>query len=178
MRIRKSKLFFTLGLICSFWSMSVMCFGYSAASLATTLTLKAGTPVLLRVEKSMTSKTAHVGDSVDLIVVRDVKIDGKIVISAGTLARGEISSVDREGVVGKPGNISITVKSVTAVDGQDVLIRASLTREGKGKQTTALLVGLLLCVIGIFLIKGEGGTIKAGSEIKAYVDFDIEIDVK
>jgi len=178
MRIRKSKLFFTLGLICSFWSMSVMCFGYSAAALATTLTLKAGTPVLLRVEKSMTSTTAHVGDSVNLVVIRDVKIDDKIVISAGTLARGEISSVDREGAVGKPGKISIAVKSVTAVDGQDVLIRASLTQKGKSKQTTALLVGLILCLIGLLLIKGEGGTIRAGSEIKAYVDFDVEIDVK
>lgn len=160
MRIRKSKLFFTLGLICSFWSMSVMCFGYSAAALATTLTLKAGTPVLLKVEKSIISKTAHVGDSVHLIVIRDVKVDGKTVISAGTLARGEISSVVKEGIVGKPGEISITVKSATAVDGQDVLIRATLTREGKNKQTTALIVGLLLCIIGLFLIKGEGGQYK------------------
>lgn len=178
MRIRKSKVLFTLGLFCSFWSMSIMCFGYSAAVLAEKLTLKVGTPVLLRVEKSIVSKTAQVGDSVDLIVIRDVKIDDKIVISSGTLARGEISSVDREGAIGKPGQISITVKSVTAVDGQDVLLRASVTREGKNKQTTAILVGVLLCILGLFLIKGGGATVSAGSEIKAYVDFDIEIDVK
>jgi len=123
MAIRKSKLLFALGLFCAFWSMSVMCFGYTATAIAAKLTLRSGTPVILSLEKSISTDTAIVGDPVDLIVIRDVKVDGKVVISTGTGARGEISAVEKEGIIGKPGRISITVKSVTGVDGTGVPIK-------------------------------------------------------
>jgi len=178
MAIRKSKLLFALGLFCAFWSHVCYVFWYTATAIAAKLTLRSGTPVILSLEKSISTDTAIVGDPVDLIVIRDVKVDGKVVISTGTGARGEISAVENEGMIGKPGRISITVKSVTGVDGTHVPLRASLTREGKSKQTTSLLVGLLLCILGLFLIKGGKGLIQAGSEIKAYVDYDVEIDVK
>jgi len=176
MVIRKSKLLFTLGLVLSLWSMSLTNFGFSATAIAEKVILKAGTPVILSLEKSISTDTANVGDLVDLVVVREVKIDGKTVIETGAMARGEVSAVEKKGAIGKPGKISIAVKSVAAVDGKNVPLRATLTREGKGKETTALLVGLILCILGLFLIKGENGVITSGSEIKAYVDYDVEFE--
>lgn len=178
MVIRKSKKLFSLGLFLSFWTMFIICFNYSGAALAANLTLKEGTPVILSLEKTINSNYARVGDPVDLVVTRDVRVNDKVVIEVGTHARGEVSAIERKGAIGKPGKVSIVVRSVKAVDDTDVPIRATLTREGKGKETTALLVGILLCIIGLFLIKGEHGVIQAGSEIKAYVDYTVEINVQ
>ena len=178
MAIRKSKTLFSLGLFFSFWTMFIFSFGYAGAALAEKVTLREGTPVILSLERSLDSNFARVGDPVDFVVIRDVKVNGKIVVEAGTHARGEVASVEGKGVIGKPGKISVVVRTVTAVDGQDVPIRATITREGKSKQTTALLVGLILCILGLFLIKGEHGVIPSGSEVKAYVDYPMEIDVK
>lgn len=177
MIIRKSKVLFTLGLFLSLWSMSFTNLGFTATAIAEKVILKAGTPVLLRMEKSIASDTAMVGDPVDLMVIREVKVDGKTVIETGSMARGEVSAVENRGAIGKPGKISIAVTSVGGVGGKNVSLRATLTREGKGKQTTAIIVGLVLCILGLFLIKGETGVIQAGSEIKAYVDFEVEFEV-
>jgi hypothetical protein len=177
MKFRKSKALFIPGLVLAFWTMSVWCFGFTTTAIAEQLILKAGTPVLLRVDKSITTEYANVGDPVDLIVVRDVKVGDTIVIERGTLATGQVSEVQKSGVVGKPGKISIVVDRVPGKGNVEVPLRAALTREGKGKQTSALLVGLILCILGLFLIKGESGVIQAGSEIKAYVDFDVEFNL-
>ena len=176
MIIRKSKILFTLGLVLSLWSMSITNLGFAATAIAEKVILKAGTPVLLMVEKSISSDIAMVGDLVDLMVIREVKVDGKTVIEAGTMARGEVSAVEKKGAIGKPGTVSIAVNSVQGVGDVNVPLRATLTREGKNKQTTALLVGLLLCILGLFLIKGKSGVVTSGSEIKAYVDFDVEFE--
>lgn len=176
MIIRKSKVLFTLGLILSLWSMSLTNIGFAATAIAEKVILKAGTPVLLSVEKSISSEFAMVGDIVDLMVIREVKVDGKTVIETGTIARGEVSAIEKKGAIGRPGKISIAVKSVQGVGGENVPLRASLTREGKGNAATALIVGLILCILGLFLIKGKSGVITSGSEIKAYVDFDVAFE--
>jgi len=176
MIIRRSKLLFTLGLVLSLWSMLLINFSFSATTIAEKVILRAGTPVILSLEKSISTDIANVGDPVDLVVIREVKVDGKTVIETGSSVRGEVSAVEKKGVIGKPGKISIAVKSVVGVDGKNVPLRATLTREGKGKETTALIVGLVLCILGLFLIKGEHGVITAGSEIKAYVDYDVEFE--
>ena len=107
MIIRKSKVLFTLGLILSLWSMSLTNLGFAATAIAEKVILKSGTPVLLSVEKSISSDFAMVGDIVDLMVIREVKVDGKTVIETGTIARGEVSAVEKKGAIGKPGEISI-----------------------------------------------------------------------
>ncbi|MHA2260724.1 MAG: hypothetical protein ACXACO_22380 [Promethearchaeota archaeon] len=119
---------------------------------------------------------ANVGDPVDLSVARDVDINGKVVIRQGTRATGEVVSVEKKGYVGKPGKIAIAVRSVTAVDGTEVRLRDTVTQEGKSKETTALLLGLIVCIL-LLLIKGESSIIPAGTEIKAYVDFPVDIKI-
>jgi hypothetical protein len=178
MAIRRSKIFFSLGLVLSFWTMFIFSFNHAGEVLVEKITIKEGTPVILSLEKSVDSSQANVGDLVDFIVTRDVKVNDTIVIRVGTHARGEVTSVEGSGAVGKPGKISVAVKNVKAVDGTDVPLRARIDREGKSKQTTALLVGIILCIIGLFVIKGEHGNIPAGSEVKAFIDYDVEINIQ
>jgi len=176
MKMRKSKVLFPLGLFLSFWALSIINLSLPASALVTTLKLRAGTPVILTLKESINSNTKYLGDSVNFEVARDVKVNGNIVIKKGTLAKGEVIAVSKSGVFGTAGKIQISIKNVTAIDGQSVLLRGSVAREGEGKVAMSILL-FLVCFITIFFTKGNPGYIPAGSEVKAYVDQDIDINI-
>ena len=99
----------------------------------------------------VSSETSHLGDLVHLEVVRDVVVDGKVVIEVGTPAEGEIVAASDRGFIGEPGRVGIGVRSTTTVDGQSVYLRSTLHREGKDKQTLSLVLGLVLCFLFLFM---------------------------
>lgn len=136
--------------------------------------LREGTPVLLRVEQTINSETANLGDILILKVARDVEVDGEVVISQGTAAEGQVIQVSKRGMLGKEGEVGINVRSTKTVSGKAVPLRGTLTRAGKEKETLTIILTIVLCVLFI-LMKGEEGVIPAGSELKAYTDTDIEL---
>ena len=180
--MRRGKLLFTLGLVLSFWAMGLTNFSLPAsaayAALAGKVKLPSGTPVILRLPVSINSSTVKQGDIVTFEVARNVEVDGKVVISQGAIATGEVASVEKRAMLGAGGKLMVNLRSVKAVDGKEVPIRATLSQEGKDKQVTAILVGILLCIIGLFLIKGGDAIVPAGTEVKAYVDVDVDIEIK
>lgn len=141
------------------------------------VSLKRGTPVALRVTQMVTSETSHIGDMVHLEVLRDVTIDGKVVIEAGTPAEGEVVSASDRGFIGEPGRVGIAVNTTKAIDGQTVYLRSTLHREGQDKQTLSLVLGIIICFLFLFL-KGKEAEISSGSEVKAYVDNDLSVAPK
>jgi hypothetical protein len=179
--MRRGKLLFILGLVLSFWSMGLTNFSMPASAayayLAGSVKLTSGTPVILRLPVSINSSTARQGDTVTFEVARNVEVDGKVVISQGAMATGEVASVEKRAMLGEGGKLMVNLRSVKAVDGQEVLIRATLSQEGKNKVVTALLVGLILCILGLFLIKGGDAIVPAGTEVKAYVDVNMDINI-
>lgn len=179
--MRKGRALFTVGLVLSFWSMWLMNFSMPASAAYTVIAgkvkLPSGTPVVLRLSVSLNSATAKQGDQVTFEVAGPVEIEGKVLIAQSAIATGEVSSVEKRGAIGEAAKIMVNLRSVKAVDGKEVPIRATLSQEGKNKQVTALLVGLILCILGLFLIKGGEAIVPAGTEVKAYVDMDTEIEV-
>jgi len=179
--MRKCKVLFTLGLVLSFWVMGLTNFSLPASAAYTVLAgkvkLSSGTPVILRLSESINSATARQGDTVTFEVARNVEVNGKIVISQGAYATGEVASVEKRAMLGAGGKLMVNLRSVKAVDGKEVPIRATLSQEGKDKVVTALLVGILLCILGLFLIKGGDAIVPSGTEVKAYVDVDVDIEI-
>ena len=180
--MRRGKLLFTLGLVLSFWAIWLTNFSLPASAAYAYLTekvkLTSGTPVILRLSDSINSSTARQGDTVTFEAARDVEVNGKVVISRGAIATGEVASVEKRAMLGEGGKLMVNLRSVRAVDGKEVPIRATLSQEGKNKQLTAIIVGLVLCILGLFLIKGGDAMVPSGTEVKAYVDVDVEIDIK
>jgi len=166
--LRKSNLFRT-GLFFAFWTVFIMGFGNGGKLYAATQLVPAGKSVVLRVTESITSSQVNPGDQITVVVAMDVKENGKTVIKAGTPGVANVSSVEKRGAIGAPGSVTIKVVSTTDIDGNKVDLSGSLFREGKNKQTSALLLGLFLCIILLFTIKGKDGTIASGSEIRATV---------
>lgn len=117
--------------------------------------LKAGTAVPMQLVNTVTGKNAAVGQIVDFRVTSDIKVDGVTVIPANSVAKAQVVRAKKNGLFGSAGEIQLTVNSVTAVDGTQVILSGgTLSDEGKNK----LVLSIFLC----FLIKGRQGELPAG----------------
>jgi len=137
--------------------------------------LTSGTVVVLSLEKAVNSDMTE-GTSVDLRVVRDVTVGDKVVIKSGTLANGIITDVSSTGAVGKAGKVSIKLRSVKAVDGQEVFLKGSVDKQGDDKVVLTVILGLLC--LPLLLLHGGDASIPAGTELRAYTEQDIMIEVQ
>jgi len=130
--------------------------------------IPAGTRVMLTFPATMSSSTLYVGQQVTLQVQGDVTVNGVVVIKSGANAMGEVTTAEKPGIVGAPGSLNISVRTVEAVDGSSVPISGSLSLTGTSKQTTSILVTILCCVLGL-LVKGEDARVLQGTTLDSSV---------
>lgn len=179
-RIRKSKFKIpTLILTMLSFTLLVIYFYLPKNSIAenpNAVVLKAGTPVNLRLTEEVSPKTKNVGDVIHFEVVGDVKVGNNVVVKAGAPAEGEVTILEKRAMLGRPDKIAFMVRSTQAVDGNRVPLRATLTREGQEKETSSLALGLFLCFLFLWQ-KGGTAEFPVGTEIRAYVDYDTNVDV-
>ena len=138
------------------------------------LKLSGGTVVALSLEKAINSDMAE-GSSVDLRLIRDVMVGDKVVIKSGSIATGTVTDVNSSGALGKAGKVSLKLRSVAAVDGQQVFLRGNVDKQGEDKVVMTVILGLLC--LPLFLINGGDASVPAGTEVRAYVEQDYMIEV-
>ena len=132
-KVQSSILFKPTAIVLAF---SLLCLSFVAP--AGKVTLRAGTPIMIQLNQDISSKDVNVGQPISARVMSDVKADGKIVITGGSPAKGQVVSVTKRKAVGVPGSIAIMINSVQAVDGTQVqLSSTNLSREGEGKKGLA-----------------------------------------
>lgn len=90
------------------------------------VTLRAGTPVSLQLNEEVSSENLEIGNTVEFTVRTNVTVNGKVLIATGTIAEGYVKAVKKtcEGdkCSGYCAEITITVESVQAVDGQRIFL--------------------------------------------------------
>ncbi|RYD69003.1 MAG: hypothetical protein EOP84_29305, partial [Verrucomicrobiaceae bacterium] len=137
--------------------------------------LRAGTPVPMRNTSDLTTNGKHlrVGQRVPLEVAESVRLNGQVVIPAGSPGMGEITTVRNKGMWGKSGGITARVLYVRVGDRQ---IRLSGTFDDKGTTGTAAVVGavLLIPVVGFFTT-GTSAKIPVGAPVSAFLDEDVPV---
>ena len=143
---------------------------------AEAVTLKDGTPVMLRLTEEVSTKTKNVNDAIHFEVSRDVIVDGKIVIKAGASAEGTVTSCIKPDIIGQEGTICFMANSTKSVDGQYVSLRANLSRTGKSNMLLSAGAAWACCPI-FALIPGGGASFPVGTECKAYTENDIKVKV-
>ena len=118
--------------------------------------------------EEISSKTAIPGNAINFKVDEDLLVDGHVLISRGTPAKGRIINAEPSGRIGKSGKLGIAVESTTTVDGQPLRLRAAKGKEGKDKTlSTTLLAGT---VSYFFLLrKGTEANITAGTRVTVAV---------
>ena len=85
----------------------------------------------LQVESSITSETAKVEDKVEARVTRDVMVDGRVAIPAGTRVVGDVTLVERGGKMKEKARLGVRFHTLVLADGSHLAFRTdSIFREG------------------------------------------------
>jgi hypothetical protein len=139
--------------------------------------LNAGTIVPLEMVSMINSSSVYVGQGIDLRVKYDVKVEGKTVIAAGSIARGQVMRAQKARGLGKEGFLEIQIKSVAATDGQEVFLAGgNVYQEGEDKQALAVVLGLFICIFFLFM-KGKNAQVPPGYQVSASVASTLSIKI-
>lgn len=144
--------------------------------------LQDGTPVKLRIGRTISSKDAATGETVDFEVLEDIKVGEKIVIQRGATALATVTKAKARGRMGKGGKLDINIDSVRLTNGEKIALRA--VKETKGGSSTGAMTGAIVATSILFFpaapfflfMKGKDISIPKGTEITAYVNGDIPLD--
>lgn len=146
-------------------------------------TLLGGTPVKLRLGRTLSSASAHEGEEVDFDVLDDVKVSDVVVIAKGGLALATITDAEHKKTMGRAGKLNVNIDSVRLVDEEKVALRA--TEGGKGGGHVGAMTGAMVATAIVFFpaaplflfIHGKDITIPKGTEVTAYVNGDMTLDM-
>ena len=129
------------------------------------LTLANGTPVHLKLGKTVSTASAHVGDVVELHVGEEVVVDGLTLIPVGATATGIVTEVEPRKRLGRGGMLALSIHFVSLSDNEKAPVRSF-------QETTASTASA-----GGALPQARGKEVifPAGTEFTAYVDGDVHL---
>lgn len=140
------------------------------------IVLRAGTTIPLQCTSTLNSATLQTGQNVTFTVANDIKVNGKTVIERGAIANGVVTEAHDHGVFGIPGKFSITIKSVTAVDGTQVfLANSDIFAQGKAKYGVSISLSAIICILFMF-IKGDEATNSGSITVAVASDTEVQVD--
>jgi hypothetical protein len=143
--------------------------------------IPAGTELDVRLSTVLNSGTAKVEDRFEATTIVDLVIDGRVLVPAGAVARGVVSSVEPGTRTNRTARMTVTFDQLTfgghaypirgtvtqAIEGAGV--KGELPRAGAGAAVGAIIAGILGGVKGAVagVLIGGGGTIAAteGKEV-------------
>jgi hypothetical protein len=144
--------------------------------------LEDGTPVKIRLQRTLSSADAHVDDRVDFDVLEDIKVDGVLVIPKGGVAWGTVTEAQPKRRMARGGKLNVNIDAVRLMDGEKAALRA--VKEVKGGGHTGAMTGGIVATSIVFFpaapfflfMHGKDITIPKGTEITAYIGGDMHLD--
>ena len=145
--------------------------------------LEDGTPVKLRINRTISSADAHVGDTVDFEVLEDVSLNGTLVIPKGGLAFATVTEAQAKRRMARGGKLDINIDYVKLVSSDKAALRA--VKDMKGGGHTGAMVGGMVATSLVFFpaapfflfMHGKDISIPKGTEITAYINGDLKLDI-
>jgi hypothetical protein len=146
-------------------------------------TLQDGTAIKLRLAENLTSATAKVGQQVSFEVIEEVDVEGVPVIAQGAQALATVTTAETKKSMGRGGKLDVNIDSVRLVDGGKAMLRA--TEGGKGGGHVGAMTGAMVGTAIVFFpaaplflfIHGKDITIPKGTEVTAFVQGDMKLDM-
>src|SRR5688500_7954661 len=128
------------------------------------LTVPADAVLGLQIERTVSSELARVEDRVDARVTRDVRVNDRIAIPAGSTVRGSVSEVDRGGRMKGKARLAIKFHTIVLADGTQLPLKTdAVVREGQspGGESAAKVGGAAIggAILGAILGGGKGAAI-------------------
>ena len=150
-------------------------FSLALAAAAQVLTLQDGTPVRLRLNRTVSSANAHVGETVDFEVTEPVINQNYVVIPKGAVALGRVTKVETKRRFARAGALELSIDSVRLSDGRTLPLRAT-AEKGEGDMSGARVAATIAVSPVLVWVKGKNVTFEKGTETTAYVSGDARID--
>ncbi len=136
-----------------------------APSSSTEFTLSNGTPIHLKLGRTISSTTAHVGDVVDLQVVEEVTVNGLVVIPKGAAATAIVIEAEPKKRLGHGGKLGFNINTVRLWDDEKAAVRSYQESTGSNSSGGAILP----------LGSGKDVVFTEGTDFTAYVDGDMKL---
>jgi hypothetical protein len=140
-------------------------------------------PVKLRINRTISSEDAHVGDTVDFEVLEEVQVNGTVVVAKGGLAYATVTEAQPKRRMARGGKLGVNVDFVRLADDEKAALRAVQEVKGGG-HTGAMTGGIVATAIVFFpaapfflFMHGKEITIPKGTQITAYVSGDMKLDI-
>jgi hypothetical protein len=146
-------------------------------------TLLDGTPVKLRLSQTISSADAKVGQEVPFETVEDVKVDDVVVLPKGATAIGTVTEAEPRRHMGRGGKLNVNISYARLADQEKAALRASKDTQGGGH--VGAMTGAMVATAIVFFpaaplflfMKGKDITIPQGTEITAFVDGDMHLNM-
>lgn len=153
------------------------------ATLPAPHTLLDGTPVKLRLSQTITSADAKVGQEVPFEVVEEVKVDDVVVLPKGATAIATVTEAEHKKSMGRAGKLNISITYARLADQEKVALRA--VKDTKGGGHVGAMTGAIVATAIVFFpaaplflfVHGKDITIPQGTEITAFVEGDMHLDM-
>lgn len=140
------------------------------------VTMPVGIPFEARITEDLSPSRMKTGDRVLMVVDKDVVIDNYVVIQAGARVVAEVADSKERSFAGQAGKILLSFRTVTAVDGQQIVTSGSSRADGDEVMIESIGLGLVCCPL-FLLMQGEEGIIKAGQLVTAYTVMPTKVTV-
>jgi len=145
--------------------------------------LEDGTPVKLRINRTISSADAHLGDTVDFEVLDEVNVNGTVVVPKGGLAFATVTEAQGKRRMARGGKLDINIDYVKLVSGEKAALRA--VKDLKGGGHTGAMVGGMVATSLVFFpaapfflfMHGKDITIPKGTEVTAYANGDMKLEL-
>ena len=146
-------------------------------------TLMDGTPVKLRLTQTISSADTRVGQEIPFEVVEELSVDRVVVLPKGATAIATVTEAEHKKSMGRAGKLNISISYGRLKDQEKVALRA--TQENKGGGHVGAMTGAIVATSIVFFpaaplflfIHGKDITIPAGTEITAFVEGDMHLNM-
>ena len=132
------------------------------------ITLPAFTPVDIEILTPLNSKISKMGDFFDIRLAKPIIFDGKIVVPAGAVGKGEVIHAAKARAAGKAGELILAARYIED-RGQKIQLRSFKFGEttGTSNRDGALIAGVVIAAPIILLISGGNVDVPAGTRAQA-----------
>jgi hypothetical protein len=143
--------------------------------------LPEGTPVRMRINRTVSSADAHVNDNVDFEVLDDVKVGELVIIPKGSTAIGTITEAQPKRRMARGGKLNMNIDYVRLPSGERLALRG--VQEVKGGGHTGAMTGAIVATSIVFFpaapfflfMHGKDITIPKGHEVTVYTNTDYDL---
>ncbi len=133
--------------------------------------------------QTISSADAKVGQEIPFEVVEEVKVDDVVVLTKGATAIGTVTEADHKKSMGRAGKLNINISYARLADQEKAALRAM--KDSKGGGHVGAMTGAIVATSIVFFpaaplflfIHGKDITIPQGTEITAFVEGDMHLDM-